>query len=49
MFGAESWLAVKFNEWFFFTLEDLKETNNSYCANIDLGRMKGLLFEELIK
>jgi len=51
MFGAESWLSVRFNmnDWLFFNLEDLKETEKNYCANLDMGKFKGLLFEELIK
>ena len=51
MFGAEAWLATKFNskDWLFFTMDDLKETDASYSVNIELGKLKGLLFEELIK
>jgi len=51
MFGAEPWVAVKFNrkEWFFLTLEDLKITTNNYSISLELAQMKGLLFEEFVK
>lgn len=49
-FGAEPWLAAKFqgNEWFFMSLDDLKETDSNFSINIELGKQKGLLFEEVI-
>lgn len=51
MFGAESWLAIKFNkeEWLFLALEDLHETPSSFSMNIEHARLRGLLFEEIIK
>jgi Holliday junction resolvase len=51
LFGAEPWVAVKFqaNEWMFFNLEDLKETEKGYSINLGAGDMKGLSFEELTK
>lgn len=51
MFGAEAWVGVRFarQEWFFITLEDLNETKTNYSVSIKLAKMKGLLFEELIK
>jgi len=50
MFGAEPWVAVKFTkqEWFFLTTEDMHETENNYSVNVELAKMKGLLFEEII-
>jgi Holliday junction resolvase len=51
IFGAESWIAIKFNRepWYFLTLEDLKDTDNGFSANYDSAKNRGLLFEELIK
>jgi len=51
MFGAEPWVAVKFarTEWYFLTLEDMKKTDNNYSVSVELSKIKGLLFEELIK
>lgn len=50
-FGAESWIAVKFENqnWFFLTLEDLNETSAGYSISETTARNKGLLFEEVIK
>ncbi len=50
-FGAEPWIAVKFGkeEWFFLNIEDLKLTDRHYVINLNDARLKGLLFEELIK
>jgi len=53
-FGAEPWIAIKFGEselkdWLFFMLEDLKETEKGYSVTAELGKMKGLLFEEVVK
>jgi len=51
MFGAESWIAVKFDrmEWHFLSLEDLKETENSFVVSKTIIQNKGLLLEEVIK
>lgn len=51
MFGAEAWVGLKFDrqEWFFLTTEDLKETPKNFCGSLEICKMKGLLFEELIK
>jgi Holliday junction resolvase len=51
VFGAEPWIAVRFNkeEWFFLNIEDLKQTGSNFLASLDIARNKGLLFEELIK
>ena len=50
-FGAEPWLAVRFDKikWFFLSLEDLKETEKGFAVSEQLARSRGLLFEELIK
>jgi len=51
IFGAEAWIAVKFDrmEWFFLTLEDIRETERSYMVSEEIVKNKGLLFEEVIK
>ena len=51
LFGAESWIAIKFDkkDWYFLTLEDMKETENNYCITYDIAKNKGILFEELIE
>jgi holliday junction resolvase Hjr len=51
LFNAEPYLAVKFNreEWLFLTLEDLEETDKNFMINIEKAKIKGILFEELIK
>ena len=48
MFGAEAWVAVKFKEWHFLTLEDLNETLNNYSVTKAIAERKGLSFEDLI-
>ena len=49
-FGTEAWIGVRFNNvgWRFLSLEDLKETNKGYSANLTYSEIKGLTFEELI-
>jgi holliday junction resolvase Hjr len=47
LFNAESWVAIKFDQWYFLSLEDLERTEHSYVATESLARQKGLLFEEL--
>ena len=47
-FGAESWLAIKFQNknWFFLTVEDLKETNKGFSITEINCDIKGLTPEE---
>ncbi len=49
-FGAEPWIAVKFNniDWFFINIEDLDKTEKSYAIDIPTAKRKGLGFEQLI-
>lgn len=49
MFGAETFLAVRFDKWYFLILDDLRETNASFSINTEEVRIKGLLFEDIIK
>ncbi len=50
-FGAEPWVAVKFNKepWYFFPIHDLKETSKNFAITLKDAKIKGLLFEEVIK
>ncbi len=53
-FGVEPWIGVKFTHkdnknWFFLTLEDLKETDKSFVFEYDKAKLLGLSFEELIR
>lgn len=49
-FGTEPWIGVRYQGvgWRFLSLEDLKQTNKGYSANLTLAEVKGLTFEELI-
>ena len=51
IFGAEPWVGVKFNKvnWYFMTLEDIKDAGEGYSINIQMAKRKGFLFEELVK
>ena len=50
VFGAEQWVAIKFkgHEWYFISLDDLKETAKGFAASAELAKTKGFLFEEII-
>ncbi len=49
-FGAEAWIAVKFDrmDWFFLNIEDLGQSDKSYSIDIPMAKRKGLSFEQLI-
>lgn len=47
-YGAQAFLAVKFDIWYFLILEDLRETIASFSINTEEVKIKGLLFEDLI-
>jgi len=49
-FGAEAWIAVKFDrmDWFFLNIEDLEKTDKSYSIDIPMAKRKGLGFEQVI-
>jgi len=51
IFGAEPWIAIKFNkEWYFISPEDLKQTKSfNLSINNNDAKLKGLTFEELIE
>jgi len=50
IFGAEPWIGLRFDDmkWYFLTLEDLKNSGNSFSVSIELVKKKGLQFDELI-
>lgn len=57
LFAAEPWIAVRFDHyskkdelgWYFLTLDDLRETEgNNYVISVELAKLKGLRFSELI-
>ncbi len=47
-FGAQPFVAVRFDTWYFLTLEDLEEHDGSYGVRLEIAQRRGLLFEELI-
>lgn len=49
-FGAEPWLAMKFNRqpWAFLKLEDLENTGVCFAISQNLIEKKGITFQELI-
>jgi Holliday junction resolvase len=49
-FGAQTFIGVKFGkDWYFLILDDLRETEASFSINTEEVRIKGLLFEDLVK
>lgn len=50
-FGCEAWVGIRFSagKWFFFSLEDLKETRLGYSIRVRDAELKGFTFSELIK
>lgn len=49
-FGAESWIGMRFarNEWLLLSLEDLRETKESFVITKEMAKIKGLLLEEVL-
>jgi len=47
-FGSEAWVAVKLSGTprYFLSLDDLRETEKNFLANIDICKSKGFLVEE---
>ena len=50
-FGAEPWIAVRFlrHPWYFFTIDDMEQTEKNYVVNLELAQRRGLSFEELVE
>ena len=51
IFGAEPWIAVKFNrvDWYFLTIDDLEDSGKNYGISIPSAKRKGFSFSEMIK
>ena len=52
MFGAEPWIAIKFDNkgWFFLKTNDIELTKNKvHAISIKLANEKGIRFEDFIK
>jgi len=51
IFGAEPWVAIKFNKngWFFIEADNLKKKNKSFMISINLIRKFGSDINKLIK
>ncbi|HII72461.1 TPA: Holliday junction resolvase [Candidatus Woesearchaeota archaeon] len=51
LFGAEPWVAVKFNNvaWFFLSLDDLDDTGKHLAIGLESAKLRGLSFEDLIR
>ncbi len=47
--GAETWIAAKFDGWYFVSVEDLERTQKSVIVSKKAVMNKGLIFEELTK
>ncbi len=49
--NAETYVAVKFNHvgWYFFTLEDLKDSGKNLVISMDDAKIRGIIFEELVR
>ena len=50
LFGAESWVGVKFpgEQWYFLMLEDLTDTKKSWLVSLELAKFRGLTVSELM-
>ncbi len=51
LFGAEPWVAVKFDNrgWFFVSVEQLRETAGAFVLDHEKAEMLGLSFDEMIE
>lgn len=50
LFGAESWIGIKFGSepWYFLMLEDLQNSGVNLVASLSLAKRRGLTPQELI-
>ena len=48
-FGAIPFVAVNFDKWYFMSLDDLEEHDDSYGVRKHIAVRKGLLFDEAIR
>ena len=51
LFGAEAYVAIKFNKrnWFFLKVQNLKETTNNYVVSKNLADESGITFEMILE
>ena len=48
-FGAHPMVAIKFiKDWHFLSVDDLRKTDRSYVANVEMAQTKGLSFDQLL-
>lgn len=49
-FGAEPWLAVKFNKsgWFFLPPSEIEKTKKGFVFSLKKAKIKGFAFKELL-
>ncbi len=48
MFACEPWIGFRYGaDWYFFSLEDLKDTGRNLLVTEELARMKGLSLNQL--
>lgn len=50
IFNAEPWVAIRFKraQWYFISLDDLRETTNAHTISLEEAKRKGLSFDNLI-
>ncbi|MEA3398919.1 MAG: Holliday junction resolvase Hjc [Patescibacteria group bacterium] len=50
VFAGEAWFAIKFPKkpWYFLTPEDMEDTGKNLAMSMELAKLRGLSFEELI-
>jgi len=49
-FGAEAWIGLRCDatQWFFISLDELEEKEKEFMVSVEIGKNKGLTFNELI-
>jgi len=50
IFNAEPYVAVKFKgrDWFFFKINDLKDSGKLFMVDLELAKIKGISFDGII-
>jgi len=50
-FGAEPWIGIRFDkdQWYFISLDDLKETPSGFVISAQLAKQKGLILAEILE
>jgi Holliday junction resolvase len=47
IFGAEPWVAVRFDRWHFISRHDLQETEENYVISKEFAEQRSFSFEEI--